>query len=78
MQPPADTDDLARIALESAPPPLTWKERLGRVSIGVIAGGLLGLGLYTLVGCRTGCVITSSPILTSIYGALVGGVAAFR
>lgn len=72
------TADLERIAAESTPAAPSWKVRLGRVSVGVVAGSLLGLGLYWLVGCRTGCAITSSPITTSLYGALVGGVAAFR
>ena len=75
---PLDSDELARIARESAPAPPTLKARIGRVSLGVVAGSVLGLGLYVLVGCRTGCAITSSPVLTSLYGALVGGVAAFR
>lgn len=72
------TEQLERIARQSAPPEPSWPARLGRLGIGVVAGGLLGLGLYVLVGCRTGCMITSSPVLTSLWGALVGGVAAYR
>ena len=39
----------------------------------VAGGGLLGFAYYKLVGCRTGsCPITSSPIISTLYGALMG------
>lgn len=38
-----------------------------------VGGALVGLGYYALVGCSTGtCVITSSPLTSMAYMALVG------
>jgi hypothetical protein len=37
------------------------------------AGGALGFAYYKFVGCRTGtCPITSSPYISTLYGALLG------
>ncbi len=48
-----------------------------RIVIGVIVGGSLGFGWYKLVGCSTGaCPLTSHPVITMIYGAVVGGLVA--
>jgi hypothetical protein len=39
----------------------------------VVGGGVLGFLYYKLVGCRTGaCPITSSPIISTLYGAVLG------
>ena len=39
----------------------------------VVGGGVLGFAYYKLVGCRTGtCPITSSPYISTLYGALLG------
>ncbi|MBK5262310.1 MAG: YtxH domain-containing protein [Peptostreptococcaceae bacterium] len=39
----------------------------------VVIGGALGFIYYKLVGCPTGsCPITSKPINTIIYGAIMG------
>jgi uncharacterized membrane protein len=39
----------------------------------VLGGGVLGFAYYKLVGCRTGtCPITSSPYISTLYGALLG------
>ena len=41
--------------------------------IGVIIGGLLGYLYYAQVGCVTGtCAITSSPVNSTVYGAILG------
>lgn len=38
-----------------------------------IIGGVLGFLYYKIVGCRTGsCPITSSPVRSIIYGAVMG------
>ena len=48
-----------------------------RIIIGVILGGGLGFGWYKLVGCSTGtCPLTSNPVISTIYGAVVGALVA--
>ena len=38
-----------------------------------VGGALLGFTYYKLVGCRTGaCPITSSPVVSTLYGAFLG------
>ncbi len=47
---------------------IAWKLVLG---IGVGAAG--GYAWYRLVGCSTGaCPITSNPVVSTLYGALLG------
>lgn len=44
-----------------------------RPALFTLGGGLAGLGYYYLVGCSTGaCVITSSPVTSMAYMALMG------
>jgi hypothetical protein len=39
----------------------------------VLVGALAGLAYQRLIGCRTGsCPITSSPVVSTIYGAVMG------
>lgn len=39
----------------------------------VLGGAVAGFLYYRLVGCRSGaCPITSSPIISTLYGAMVG------
>ena len=52
-----------------------------KIVIGVVIGGGLGFAYYRFVGCSTGaCPLTSNPIISTIYGAVVGGLigASFR
>ncbi|MEI6817090.1 MAG: DUF6132 family protein [Bacteroidota bacterium] len=43
--------------------------------IGVIIGAISGFLYYHYVGCATGtCMITSKPLNSALYGALVGGL----
>jgi hypothetical protein len=45
----------------------------------VVIGGAGGYLFYRLVGCKTGsCPITSSPWLSTIYGAVLGFLFAAR
>ncbi len=44
-----------------------------RIAIGAVLGGGLGFVYYKFVGCTSGtCPLTSSPIISTLYGALVG------
>jgi len=43
--------------------------------IGIAAGALVGWSYWYFVGCASGtCAITSSPVNSSVYGALMGGL----
>ena len=43
--------------------------------LGVILGAIGGYLYYRFVGCESGaCAITSSPINSTIYGMLLGGL----
>lgn len=46
---------------------------LRKVSLGVLIGGSLGFAYYYFIGCRTGtCAITSNPLNSTGYGAVMG------
>lgn len=48
-----------------------------RIVIGVLAGGLLGFGVYRFIGCSSGaCPITANPWISTIYGMVMGAVVA--
>ena len=50
---------------------------IARMMIGVVAGGLLGYGVYRFIGCASGtCPITSNPWVSTIVGMLIGGLSA--
>ena len=40
----------------------------------IIAGALLGLGYYYLVGCSGNCAVTSCPWMTMLYVGIIGGL----
>lgn len=43
--------------------------------IGVILGAISGYLYYHFVGCNSGtCAITSKPLNSTLYGALIGGL----
>ncbi|MEO9257798.1 MAG: DUF6132 family protein [Crocinitomicaceae bacterium] len=45
------------------------------IIIGVLVGAIGGFAYYFFVGCASGtCAITSKPINSTIYGALMGGL----
>ena len=49
------------------------KDNMLRYIIGALVGAVLGYLYYRLVGCVTGtCPITSSPYISTIYGAVIG------
>lgn len=42
---------------------------------GIIFGAIAGYFYWQLIGCTTGsCAITSKPINSTVYGALMGGL----
>ena len=43
-------------------------------SIGIVIGALAGYLYYVYWGCTHGCMITSKPLHSSIYGATMGGL----
>lgn len=44
-----------------------------RIILGVLVGGGLGFAYYMFVGCSTGtCPLTSNPVISTIYGAVLG------
>jgi hypothetical protein len=48
-----------------------------RIVIGVVVGGGLGFAYYKFVGCSTGtCPLTSNPVITIVYGGIVGALVA--
>lgn len=43
--------------------------------IGVLVGSVIGYLYYHFVGCSSGtCAITSKPLNSTLYGALMGGL----
>jgi hypothetical protein len=49
------------------------KRRSIKILIGAAIGASLGFAYYALVGCSSGgCPITSSPYISTAYGAIAG------
>ncbi|MBX6380957.1 MAG: hypothetical protein IRZ01_09810 [Thermoflavifilum aggregans] len=45
------------------------------LAAGIVAGGLAGYLYYHFIGCHNGqCYITSHPLRSTGYGALMGGL----
>lgn len=43
--------------------------------IGILAGAIGGYLYYHFIGCASGsCAITSQPVNSTLYGALMGGL----
>lgn len=48
-----------------------------RLLIGGVTGGVLGLGYYRFVGCRSGaCPLTGNPYISTICGMVMGALVA--
>jgi hypothetical protein len=44
----------------------------------VFGGAILGYAYYYFIGCYSGtCPITSSPYISTLYGALIAGILVF-
>ncbi|OQB58777.1 MAG: hypothetical protein BWX95_02710 [Bacteroidetes bacterium ADurb.Bin141] len=43
--------------------------------LGVVLGSVAGYAYYYFVGCKSGtCAITSSPVNSTVYGAVMGAL----
>ncbi len=52
-----------------------WFKNNLLVVVGVTIGGIAGFLYWKYVGCVSGtCAITSKPVNSSLYGALMGGL----
>ena len=49
-----------------------FSKTIMRLSFGVVLGSSLGYAYYYFIGCDNSCSITSSPVISIIYGAFVG------
>lgn len=59
--------------LQSTKAVATNKKTMTKMVLFVIGGAISGYLYYRFVGCRSGaCPITSSPIVSSLYGAMLG------
>jgi hypothetical protein len=51
------------------------KKALLLTGIGIAIGAIAGYAYYFYVGCASGtCAITSKPLNSTLYGALMGGL----
>lgn len=45
------------------------------IIIGILVGAIGGFAYYYFVGCASGtCAITSKPLNSTLYGAMMGGL----
>jgi hypothetical protein len=45
------------------------------IAVGSLAGAAGGYIYYAFAGCASGaCAITSNPVISTIYGAMMGGL----
>lgn len=52
-----------------------WIKRHALTIIGIVIGGLGGFLYWKFVGCQSGtCPITSSPINSTLWGLILGGL----
>lgn len=51
------------------------KKAIILTGLGIAIGALAGYGYYFYVGCASGtCAITSKPLNSTLYGAVMGGL----
>ncbi len=54
---------------------MEWIKRNKWIMVGAGLGALGGYAYYHFVGCASGtCAITSSPVNSTLYGTLMGGL----
>jgi len=48
-----------------------------KLLVGILVGGALGFAYYRFIGCASGaCPLTSHPVLSTVYGAVLGALVA--
>jgi len=53
------------------------KRRILKPAFGIVIGAVLGYTYYATVGCASGtCPITGNPVISTFWGAAIGGFAA--
>ncbi len=53
----------------------TLIKKHSKTGIGILVGAVLGYSYYYFIGCSSGtCAITSSPIISTLYGGMMGGL----
>lgn len=54
---------------------MEWIKRNKWIIAGAAVGALGGYAYYHFIGCASGtCAITSSPVNSTLYGTLMGGL----
>lgn len=54
---------------------MTLVKKYKWILLGLVLGALGGYGYYYFIGCSSGtCAITSRPLNSTLYGALIGFV----
>lgn len=72
---PAPTQTMLPIKKQNKQTMKKWFKKNKTVIAGAALGALLGLLYWNFVGCSSGsCMITSKPVNSSLYGALIGGL----
>lgn len=52
---------------------LNFIKKHGQAMAGIVLGAALGYAYYYFIGCSSGsCAITSKPLNSTLYGALMG------
>jgi hypothetical protein len=53
----------------------TFLQKYGLILLGALIGGIAGYIYYSTIGCVSGtCAITSKPLNSTIYFAVMGGL----
>jgi hypothetical protein len=53
------------------------RKKMIAIIVGAVVGGTVGFFYYRFIGCRSGaCIITGNPYVSTIYGAVLGGLLA--
>ena len=52
-----------------------WLKKVNKLKLGlgIVIGGMIGFAYYYFIGCKSGtCAITSSPVISTLYGVVLG------